>query len=327
MTITDVRIPVHILTGFLGSGKTTLLREYLQHSDTTQTALIINEVGDIGIDHHLTQHLEGETVLLENGCLCCQVREDLKQTLLNLLSNDINHSLCQIIIETTGLANPSPILSTLFHDNELASKVRKGKIIATIDTLESVQNVEDIAEWSNQVSSADTLIFTKVDGSSEENYSLLKEKCRAINPFADHFIKTASENTLRLALNTPLNSMLFLPLSTKGTGKPALKQMAHSKIQTQAIFVKSVNWQRFSIWLSMLLYRYNDQILRVKGLLLDRNTGNYVLLNAVRKVLAPLEILDKESLSSAKLGLIFITRDIDPEDITRSFNAFEISLN
>jgi G3E family GTPase len=322
------RIPVHILTGFLGSGKTTLLREYIEQGSAHRTAFIINEVGDIGIDHHLTQRLDGETLLLESGCLCCEVRNDLKASLLALLNQDTNEHLEQIIIETTGLANPAPILATIFNDRELSQAVVKGKIVTTVDALTAEQCARDIPEWANQLSSADSLIFTKTEKLSESDIHRLQNLCSATNPFASFYIKHPNNTaTLAQAIHSTTPPRL-LQATHEQPAYFSIRSIAnHSAIQTEAINVESVDWQRFSIWLSMILYRYNDQILRVKGILKDSNTGNYVLLNSVRKILAPLEIIDKETLNSPSLGLVFITRGLTPNDITASFNAFDISPN
>lgn len=328
MASKDNRVPVHILTGFLGSGKTTLLREYLDSHSSNRTALIINEVGDIGIDHHLTQCIDGETLLLKSGCLCCEVRDDLKQSMTTLLDSKAGGQLEQIIIETTGLANPAPILATLFNDRELNQKVRKGNIVTTVDALVAEQSAADIPEWSNQVSSADCLIFTKVEKLTALAIDTVTKLCLATNPFAQLFIKHSNDQgALAQAIAAAAEARFFLPICGQPEYFSIRTDANHRSIQTEAISVESVDWQRFSIWLSMILYRYNDQILRVKGIVRDRHTGNYVLLNAVRKILSPLEMIDKDAIHSPKLGLVFITRGLSDSDIQASFNAFDISLN
>jgi len=155
-----------LLTGFLGSGKTTLLRRALVSPELADTAVIINEIGEIAIDHHLVDFVEGNVLELPGGCLCCAVREDLARTLRNLLerrdAGEIRR-FRRIVIETTGLADPAPILYTLGADPMLDHRVRLAAVVTLVDAVHGAETLDRFAEASRQAALADILVITKTD--------------------------------------------------------------------------------------------------------------------------------------------------------------------
>ena len=135
------RTPVNLLTGFLGSGKTTLLKRMLDQPALAGCAVLINELGEIGLDHRLLERLEHETVVLQNGCVCCSVRDDLRQALLDLhdrRERNLIPSFTRVIIESTGLADPSPVLNTIADDLVLRRHYRLGNVVATVDAVNAL---------------------------------------------------------------------------------------------------------------------------------------------------------------------------------------------
>src|SRR5690349_14823486 len=156
-------LPTTVLTGFLGSGKTTLLRRALVSPALADTAVIVNEIGEIAIDHHLVDFVEGSVLELPGGCLCCAVREDLARTLRTLLerreAGDIR-PFQRIVIETTGLADPAPILFTLGADPMLDYSLHLARVVTLIDTLSGLDNLDRFAEAVRQAAVADTLVIT-----------------------------------------------------------------------------------------------------------------------------------------------------------------------
>src|SRR5215469_3246212 len=159
-------LPTTVLTGFLGSGKTTLLRRALVSPALADTAVIINELGEIAIDHHLVDFVEGDVLELPGGCLCCAVREDLARTLRSLLERRDAGEIRQfrrVVIETTGLADPAPILFTLGADPMLDHTLHLARVVTLIDAMTGAENLDRFAEAARQAALADTLVITKTD--------------------------------------------------------------------------------------------------------------------------------------------------------------------
>src|SRR5262245_35911698 len=182
----SVMIPVAVLTGFLGSGKTTLLRRLLQHPDFARTAVIINEFGEVGIDHDLVAASEESFVELLTGCLCCAVRGDLAQTLEDLLHRRDAGTVAafeRIVIETSGLADPAPILHTLMSDAGLAARLALAGVVATVDAVNGLATLEQYPQSVKQVALADRLILTKTDLAHAQNADL-SARLAALNPSA-----------------------------------------------------------------------------------------------------------------------------------------------
>jgi G3E family GTPase len=159
-------LPTTVLTGFLGSGKTTLLRRALVSPALADTAVIINELGEIAIDHHLVDFVEGSVLELPGGCLCCAVREDLARTLRGLLDRREGGEIRQfrrVVIETTGLADPAPILFTLGADPMLDHSLHLARVVTLIDAVNGAASLDRFAEAGRQAALADTLVITKTD--------------------------------------------------------------------------------------------------------------------------------------------------------------------
>ena len=159
-------MPLHLLSGFLGSGKTTLLRRMLDTPALGDSAVLVNEFGEIGLDHHLLRHIDGETVLLRSGCICCTVRDDLGAALKDLLSRQARGEIppfARVVVESTGLADPVPILSTVATDPALRHHFRIGRVVTVVDAVNAALQSRQQPEWAKQVAVADRLVITKTD--------------------------------------------------------------------------------------------------------------------------------------------------------------------
>ena len=182
-----VLTPVNILTGFLGSGKTTLLQRLLTSPQLADVAVLVNELGEIGLDHHLLQNVAESTLLLENGCVCCAIRGDLQQALRDLLSKRMRGDISnfrRVVIETSGLADPVPIAYTLLREPVICHHYRLSTILTTVDAVNGMAQLETFAEASKQAAVADRLILTKTDLVDADSVNTLAAHLRRLNPSA-----------------------------------------------------------------------------------------------------------------------------------------------
>ena len=179
------QIPVSIITGFLGSGKTTFLNSLLPRPEFSRTVVIVNEFGEIGLDHLLIARPAENIVLLEGGCLCCEVRGDLVQTLLDLYSRRHDGSIAafdQVLIETTGLSNPVPIIQSILCDGVLIDFYAMGKVITLVDAAALATQVNEFSEVVQQIAVADLLLISKADVAEPQSLAGIKTLIREINP-------------------------------------------------------------------------------------------------------------------------------------------------
>src|SRR5687768_1092712 len=181
------RIPVSLITGFLGSGKTTLLNRLLRHPAMADSAVIINEFGEVGLDHLLVEAVEGEVAVLASGCICCTMRSDLEETLRGLLARRDRGEVPmfqRVLVETTGLADPAPIVQLLLHNPLLSHFVRLDAIVTTVDAVHGELQLGAHAEAVKQVAIADRLLLTKTDLAETRNVAPLRERLARLNPAA-----------------------------------------------------------------------------------------------------------------------------------------------
>ncbi len=182
MTSGSSLTPVNVLTGFLGSGKTTLLQRLLRSPRMKRTAVLINEFGEIGLDHLLVQQVDESVVLLQSGCICCSIRDDLKSALRGLLSRRERHEIPafdRVVIETTGLADPGPILYTLLSEPVIRHHFQLGNVITTVDVVNAELHLSTNREGIKQVAAADRLVLTKSDLAEPEQTAAVTRRTGA----------------------------------------------------------------------------------------------------------------------------------------------------
>ncbi|HTH99269.1 MAG TPA: GTP-binding protein, partial [Stellaceae bacterium] len=181
------RLPVILVTGFLGSGKTTMLRHLLRSPKAADTAIIVNEIGAVGLDHHLLWTSTETTVVLENGCVCCSLREDLAETLSSLFWQRLRREIPRferIVVETTGLADPRHVVATFATDPLLVERFRLQSVITTVDAALGMERHERHDEWAAQIGMADTLLLTKTDLASADQVAATTKLLGELNPLA-----------------------------------------------------------------------------------------------------------------------------------------------
>jgi G3E family GTPase len=311
------RIPVIVVTGFLGAGKTTLVKNFLDSAEGHGTAIVVNEFGAAGIDDALLRSSADETVLLGNGCLCCNVRSDL-QIALRKLVHDRERGLVphfrRIVIETSGLADPGPILSTFATDRALGGECHVDAVIAVADAVNGMTTLEQFAEARHQVILADTIVVSKADLATPLACEALIAQLRALNPRAR--IVTAASGRV--------DSSVFTAAQVNtGFQADAITAAAHS----DGIGSFTLTWDRPLAWpvvaraMDTLLALRGGDILRAKGLLRIEGCTGPVVVQFVQHLAHPPAELQAWPDADRTSRLVFITRGIAEGDVRALFDA------
>jgi G3E family GTPase len=309
-------VPITLLTGFLGAGKTTWLSRALRDDAAGRVAVLVNEFGAVGIDHLLVGTIAPDTVLLESGCICCQIRGELKEAILTLMTQAQNGEVPQfdrIVIETTGLAEPSQIISTLTFDPVLHNQVVLQDVVTVVDAQNGTALHARQPEWVAQVAAASTLLLSKTDLVPADRLQDLRMRLRLINPAAQvlearqtaSFADITSDATSRSGFTGART-----PAHHDGTGAQTLGLS----------FDAPLDWTAFVVWLSALIHRHGAKLLRVKCLL--RTPGGMVLIDGVGHTLHHPRHLDSLETSDQSSHLVFIGRDFDMTLLRASFEAY-----
>jgi len=305
-----VKTQVALRTGALGSGKTTLLSRLLAHPEMGETAVIVNELGEVAIDHHLLRRIDERTVVLGNGCVCCTLRGDLADELRDLLSRrDRNEipAFGRVVVETTGLADPAPILYTLLTDPVVKHHFELERVITTVDAQHGLRGEESL----KQAAVADRLVVTKSD---LEDPTAVSAELRRLNPGAD---------LVEAVLGELSPTELFG--GDERDPRDLLFDDAHSHADdVRALcltFDEPIDWTAFGIWLTMLLQARGGDVLRVKGLL-DVGAAGPLLINGVQHVVHPPEHLPAWPDDDRRSRIVFIGRGFSGGELERSLAAF-----
>jgi G3E family GTPase len=332
--------PVNVLTGFLGSGKTTLLQRLLRSPRMGRTAVLINEFGEIGLDHLLVQQVAESVVLLQSGCICCSIRDDLASALRGLLSRRERGEIPafdRIVIETTGIADPSPILYTLLSEPVIRHHFQLGNVITTVDVVNAGLHLSRNREGIKQVAAADRLVITKSDLAEAGQTAAVRDELARLNPSA----------RLWDAAEDPIDVDFLLDMMPSGAppgparyrldegvaqeqgsaaGKPTapcgLHRHTDSVSSFSLILDRPMDWTAFGIWLSLLLHRHGDDVLRVKGILCVEGTETPLFINGVQHIVHPPRHLERWPTEDHRSRIVFITRGIDQGRLRRSLEAF-----
>ena len=326
--------PVHLLTGFLGSGKTTVLSRLLRDPALADTAVLINEFGEIGLDHHLVERVDETVVLLGSGCICCTVRGELSDAIRSLLSQrerGLVPAFRRIVIETTGLADPGPVIGTLTADPMLRHHVRLGAVVATVDAVNGADTLARHPESVAQVAAADRLVLTKTDLADAAAVETVTGTLRSLNPTAG-LVRSAevpldAERLLSVRPNitaAALSRMRCLPVDDPDPLVPAAVPGPHTApAESFSLTVeRPLDWSLFGLWLSMLLHRHGAEILRVKGILNIEGTSAPVAIHGVQHLVHPPTHLPAWPDADHRSKLVFIVRGLQPTTIRRSLAAF-----
>jgi G3E family GTPase len=337
------RLPVSLITGFLGSGKTTLLNRLLRHDDMKDSAVIINEYGEVSLDHLLVERVDGEVAVLASGCICCTIRSDLEETLRTLLVKRDRGEVPpfrRILVETTGLADPAPIVQLLLNNPLVSHFLRLDTVVTTIDAANAIHQLDHQYEAVKQVALADQLLITKSDLVS--NIAVLATRLRRLNPAAriervmhgeidpaDLFgagLVDPGKKTVDVA--RWLNEQAFA-----GSHAPAHEPHDHAHhghahhshdaaiTSFMLAFHEPLDWMAVSNWLAYLRSARGADLLRVKGILNLQGEPTPIVIHGVHHVFHPPVALAQWPDADRRSRIVFITRGITREEVLALWQA------
>lgn len=325
-------IPVNVITGFLGSGKTTLLQGLLASPEMADAAVLINEFGEIALDHHLLMRVDENTTVLGSGCVCCTVREDLVGAMRALFSRRERGEIPRfrrMVIETSGLADPASIVFTVLREPVLQYHFRLGNIVTTVDAVNGRNLLDSFPESLRQVAMADRIVVTKTDLCEPEDVPPLLARLRALNPAAS--VRDSATGDLRpgpLLFEDVYDSegkmaeaARWIETAADSHGTPG---HAHTEgVQSFCITVdRPLNWTAFGIWLTMLLQRHGLKVLRVKAVLNVLGSDTPVAVHGVQHIVHPPVHLPGWPDAERRSRIVFIVKDLERGPIEASLAAF-----
>ena len=289
------RIPVSVITGFLGSGKTTILGHLLAQPGMADSAVIINEFGEIGLDHLLVEHLDGETVVLASGCVCCALRSDLETTLRSLLAKARKHQIppfARVLVETTGLADPAPICQMLLNNPLVSHFFRLDSLITATDALHGNRQLADRAEARKQAALADRLLLTKTDLATGAETARLHSALAALNPNAPRLEVRAGVVDPELLFGASGFDPEQKSIDARSwLDRPPTDHGHHdhsSGIQAHCLTIdEPLHWPTLQQGLAALRHHHGDRLLRFKAILALDNARGPVIIQGVHHVFHP----------------------------------------
>jgi G3E family GTPase len=336
--MSDNRLPVTLLTGFLGSGKTTLLNAWLRSPDLADAAVIVNEFGEVGIDHALIASSNDNTIELSTGCLCCTVRGDLVDTLRELIvrreKGEVK-AFDRVIIETTGLADPAPVIQALMTF-PVANRFRLRQVVTTVDAFNGASTLAIHPESVKQAAVADEIILTKLDLVSDQGV-LVRNKVRQLNPGANINISSPDH------MPTP-NDLTSIDIYDPGSkiedvakwlnAEAHSHQHDHGHVHNHDVnrhsaeissfvfeFETSLHWEHVANWLDALVIGHGPDLLRVKGIIDVEGRDRPVVIQAVQSLFHPPFELPAWPDGQRKSRIVFITRRLTREFVAEVFDT------
>lgn len=325
------RIPVSIVTGFLGSGKTTLINKLLKRPDMNRVAVIVNEFGEESIDNDLVQVSSEQMMLLNNGCLCCVLRGDLQETLRDLFVKRRTGEIIdfdRVVVETTGLADPAPVMQTLMSDTMLQSYYRLDCVVTLVDAVNGAGQLDTMPEPMKQTALADRLVITKSDLAEEESVAELEARLRELNPRAPMKRAVNGEIDLPFLINVGLTSARSrLQEVERWMGAEEHDEHGHVHRHDESVssfslrYDQPFTWAAFSQCMEVLTALRGPDLLRVKGVVNVEGRKGPLIVQGVQHLFhPPIELAEWPS-ADRGTRLVFITKGIERKMVENLFGA------
>lgn len=346
----DPGIQVSLLTGFLGSGKTTLLNRLLRHPDMVDSAVLVNEFGDIGIDHLLVESVDEGMVELTTGCLCCAVQGDLTRALRELFLKRARGEVTRfrrVLIETTGLADPAPILHTLINDPVLAHRYFLDGVISTVDGVHGTDELAQHAECRKQTAIADRVVITKMDMADQTALPALEDAIRQLNPAAPILHVSHGDVDPSALFGCGLYDPYSKSFDVQNWLHEEKYHAAHdhdhdhghdhehdhhhldpdrhgSDIQAFCmVYDEPLEWPAFIAWIQTLITHKGENLLRIKGIVSIVGEDKPIAIHGVQHVFHnPVRLPDWPD-ADRRSRIVFITRGIEQSVIEQSLDALQ----
>jgi G3E family GTPase len=306
--------PVTIVTGFLGSGKTTLLNRILTENHGQKIAIVLNEIGDVNLDSELVVQSIGEELkIMNNGCVCCTVRGDLSKIALDLTKNKVEFD--ALVIETTGMADPSPVAQTFFMEEDLKDKFHLDAIVTVVDCLNISKNLAELKETEEQIGFADVVLLNKVDLVSKEQLSAVEKNIRAANGVAQIFFTEKCS----LPINNVLNIGAF-DLGARAEVDPSILHSYHDHShdeKIQSIYIEELrplDMDKLNRFMSLVVDELGSQVLRSKGVVSVADNPYRMVFQGVHMMIQSAEDRPWKPEEVRKTQMVFIGRHL-PQDV------------
>lgn len=330
------RMPVALVTGFLGSGKTTLLNRVLGDRRMARSLVLVNEFGEVGLDHLFMEQVGGDMVLLQSGCVCCTIQGDLDRTLRDIARRreaGETPPFDRVLLETTGLADPAPILQLLLNHPMISHDYRLDGVVATVDAVNGARQLDEHQEAVKQAAVADRLLISKTDLADIDVSARLRARLEDLNPGAALYEIVQGDIDPALLFD----SGPFDPSGKSDKVQTWLNAEAHDHGQGHhhhhhdrsrhdahigsfcLTFEEPLDWDLFNRWLMAVRATWGDRLLRVKGVLNVAGESQPLVIHGVHRTFHPPTLLARWPGDDRRSRLVFITRDLDRAEVEASW--------